>query len=85
MSRRELEEHGLTYSDRVRNRHLKQGYSMEYMRHFVAAESDIYPQLAVYYAWESEWWFSKVSQVEEEEEEERVEEEGEASEEDEAA
>jgi len=64
-----LEGYGKSLPDRFRNYNLE-GSEAEELRHFVAVESDLYPQLATYYAWQAEQWFVSVSPEEEEEESE---------------
>jgi hypothetical protein len=74
VSNRELEGHGLTQPDRIRNRHLKRGCTSEFLRHFVTVESDLYAELAPYYAWQAEHWYLRVEAESEDEEGEEGEE-----------
>jgi hypothetical protein len=59
---------GTALADRFRNVNLERGDDPATIRHFVKVESDLYPELAAYYAWQAEQWYLSVEPLEEDEE-----------------
>jgi len=58
---------GTVLADRFRNANLEAGDDPATIRHFVTVESDLYPELAAYYAWQAEQWYLSVMPEEEDE------------------
>ena len=58
---------GTVLADRFRNANLEAGDDPATIRGFVTVESDLYPELAAYYAWQAEQWYLRVMPEEEEE------------------